>query len=306
MVDKEYMYMFTITIDSPVPNHLDIKKDLLNQLQVVQDDFPNMDSLLESLGGIELPKLMGLPDPIFAGYSNIPQELMEVVDAIKYQVDTITMMNVFTPLVAVIGGSLSDFLPKIPVLDVSIIDIVNGQIGSLHTAIVEALKKGIKLPFLPTELFQSYSNYAKEAMVALKMILVGYKEMLLSTMQSMIKSAMSILKVSGVIPPLPVIPTIDQLKQTALEAYPEYNSWYELTTNVDVSDIIGSFGLGAFVIPEIDFIPNYSNYEVYLMDSLNQIKDQFTTMGLSILVDFVESTLGVLGFSFPSITIQIG
>ena len=72
--------------------------------------------------------------------------------------------------------------------------------------------------------------------------------------------------------------------------FPEYNSWYEIITNVDISKIMGVFGLGAFLIPEELFIPNFSNYEQYLLESFNQIRDHFTTLGLSMLVDFVKNT----------------
>ena len=295
--------MFEICVDSPVPNLKDLREDFARQLQDVQENIPNFQDFVESVMEIPIPKLFGLPDPIFVGYSNTMQELTEIVDAIKYQADTLTMMNIFKPLVSVIGGSLSDLLPKIPVLNFSIIDIVNGEIGALYDTVVVALKNGVKLPFVPMNIFDSYSNYAKESLLALKMILVGYKELLLSTMQSMIKNVLDILKISAVLPVLPVIPTIEQLKQTALNAFPEYESWYELITNVDISKVIGVFGLGSFVLPEVSFIPNFSNYEQYLLESFNQIKDHFSTLSLSMLVDFVKSTLGVVGFTFPKICI---
>lgn len=291
--------MINICIDSPVPNLVDLKRDFLNQLESIKDSVPNFQDFIEKLSGISLPNLLGLPDPLFLGYSNIIQELMEVIDAIKYQADTLTMMNIFKPLASVIGGALKDIIPKIPTLNFSIIDIVSGNIQGLYDAILSALKQGVKLPYLPTNLFESFSNYTKEALLSLKIILVGYKGLLLDTMQGMIKKAMSILEISGSLPTLPKIPSIEELKQMVLAAFPDYESWYELITNVDVNKIISIFGLGAFLLPEINFIPNFSNIEKYLMESLNQISDHYSTLGLTMLVDFVESTLGMLGFSFP-------
>lgn len=296
--------MFYIYIDSPVPNLKDIKEDFLNQLETAQDSIPNFQDFVDDLVDIPIPSLLGLPDPIFPDYSNVFQELTEVIDAIKYQVDTLTMINIFKPLASVIGGSLEDLLPKIPVLNFSIVDIINGEIQPLYDAVVEALKQGIKLPFLPLQMFENYSNYAKESLLALKMILVGYKEMLLTSMQDMVKDVMKILDISGIIPTLPTIPTIDELKNIALSAFPDYTSWYELITNVDISKIIGVFGLDLFILPEISFIPNFSNYEQYLMECFNQIKDHYLSLGLKMIVDFVESTLGVLGFTFPAFYIR--
>lgn len=295
--------MFEICVNSPVPNLKDLRSDFAKQLESVRDTIPEFQDFVESVIEIPLPKLFGLPDPIFSGYSNTMQELLEIVDAIKYQADTLTMMNIFKPLVSVIGGSLKDLLPKIPVLNFSIIDIVNGEINGIYDAVILALKNKVKLPFIPLKLFENSSNPAKEALLALKMILVGYKELLITTMQSMIKNVLSILKISAVLPVLPAIPTVDQLKQEVLNYFPEYNSWYEIITNVDVSKIMDVFGLGAFLIPEELFIPNFSNYEQYLLESFNQIRDHFTTLGLSMLVDFVKNTLGVLGFEFPRICI---
>lgn len=291
--------MFNVCINSPVPNLVDLKRDFLNQLESIKDSVPNFQNFIEKLSGISLPNLLGLPDPLFLGYSNIIQELMEVIDAIKYQADTLTMMNIFKPLVSVIGGALEDIIPKIPTLNFSIIDIVSGNIQGLYDAILVALKQGIKLPYLPTNLFGSFSNYTKEALLSLKIILVGYKGLLLNTMQDMIKKAMSILDISGLLPKLPKIPSIEELKQMVLAAFPDYTSWYEIITNVDVIKIISIFGLGAFLLPEFSFIPNFSNIEQYLMESFNQISDHYSTMGLTMLVDFVENNLGMLGFSFP-------
>lgn len=296
--------MFTIYIDSPVPSVKDIKEEFLSQLKTIQDEIPNFQDFIDGISSISFPSVLGLPEPVFSGYTNTLQELMEVTDAIKYQADTLTMMNVFIPLASVIGSSLEDILPKIPILDTSIVDIVSGNTQELYNAITDYLQNGIKLPYLPTEMFENFSNTTKEALISLKMILVGYKELLLTTMQEMIKEVMKILGISGVIPTLPIIPTIDQLKQTVLVAFPDYTSWSELITNVDVSDIIGIFGLNSSILPESSFIPNYSNYEQYIMESFNQIKDYYSSLGLKMLVDFAEKNLGVLGFKFPSFYIR--
>lgn len=291
--------MFNICIDSPVPSALGLKKDLLAQMKTLQNEVPNFQDYIEKLNSVEIPKVLGLPVPIFSGYSNTQQELMEVVDAIKYQADTFTMMNIFKPLASVIGGSLDSLLPKIPVLNISILDIVDGGTQGAHSAIKKALEDKVQLPFLPKELMERYSNTAKESLLALKLILVGYKDMLLSTMQSMITKAMDILKISGVLPTLPAIPTVEQLKQNALSAFPEYKSWSDLIGSANITSVISALGIGSFVLPEVDFIPNYSNFEMYLTEAFNQAKDYFTTINLSLLVDFVKNTLGVIGFSFP-------
>ena len=296
--------MFTIQIKTPVPDLKEMRLDFSKQLINIQSDIPDYREYLNTLSDLKIPNLFSLPTPLFSGYSNIMQELVEVIDAIKYQADTLTMMNIFQPIASVIGGSLRDMLPKIPVLDISLLDIVGGNIKGMYDAVKSALSKGLSLPFLPTNIFENYSNLEKEALVALKMILVGYKEALLNTMQSMVSSAMSILKISGVLPVLPTVPTIDQLKALALLAFPEYDSWYSLISKVEVPEIIAVLGFSTLVIPDLGFRPNYSNYEQYLMESLNQIKDGLISQGLKMMVDFVENTLGVIGFSFPTITIR--
>lgn len=297
--------MFEIVIDSPVPDLKGLREDFSRQLVSMKSEFPDTQDFVDALGGIQIPNLLGLPKEIFSKYSNTVQEVMEIIDAIKYQADTLTMMNVFQPLVSVLGGSLESLLPKIPVLGISLIDIVGGRVQGLYDAVKLALQEGVKLPFVPLKIFEGFSNFEKEALIALKMILVGYKEMLLNTMQSMISSAMSILKISGTLPILPEIPSIDQLKSLALNSFPEYDTWYNLVRNLDPTSILSAIGFGMFVIPEINFLPNYSNYEQYLMESLNQIKDAISSIALRLLVNFVENTLGMLGFKFPTITIRI-
>ena len=97
--------MFKVCIDSPVPDLKDLREDFNKQLQSIQDEIPDFQSYLNTLADIQIPNLLGLPSPIFSGYSNIQEEITEVIDAIKYQADTLTMMNIFQPLVSVIGGS---------------------------------------------------------------------------------------------------------------------------------------------------------------------------------------------------------
>ncbi len=298
--------MFTIHISTPVPNLKDLRGSLANQLESIKNESLNFQEFIDNISIDTFPNILGLPSPIFPDYSNATQELLEVVDAIKYQADTFTMMNIFKPLIAVVGGSLEDLIPKIPVLDVSIIDILDGGTQAIYDSIVKAIKSGVKLPYLPLDMFSGFSNFSKEALLSLKMILVGYKELLIDTMQSLIKQVMSILDISGLIPVIPTIPTFEQLKSTALDYFDDCKSWEELMSEVSPDAILDVFGLGGFLIPESLFIPNFSNFEQYIMESLNQIKDSLLTLGLGMLVDFIENNLGFLGFSFPSFTVTIG
>ena len=57
-----------------------------------------------------------------------------------------------------------------------------------------------------------------------------------------------------------------------------------------------------FEIKEIAF---YSNFEELLVNKFNQIIDNIISINIKIIIDFVENTLGQLGFEFPTFCVEL-
>lgn len=303
------MIILKVCTNTPIPDIQDLKDQINSQIDALKDQIPTFDELIEHLSGFKIPNLMTIKDQIYEGYSNIVQEINEVIDGIKIEADMLTMLNIYHPLIKILGGVIEDFIPKIPFFNISIIDIMNGKLGDFKKAIMDMIEKGLNIPFVPLPLFESFKNVAKEAQTTLKLIITSYKQMVLDVATDMIKKVLDILEISALIPAMLKPPTLEELKNLVLEAFPEYKSWYELITSVSMDKILGVFS--AIPLPkfpkdseekETSF---YSNFEEFLVNKFNQIIDNIISINIKTIIDFVKNTLGQLGFKFPTFCVEL-
>lgn len=303
------MIILKICTNTPIPDIQDLKDQINSQIDALKEQIPTFDELIEHLSGFKIPNLMTIKDQIYEGYSNIVQEINEVIDGIKIEADMLTMLNIYHPLIKILGGVIEDFIPKIPFFNISIIDIMNGKLGDFKKAIMDMIKKGLNIPFVPLPLFESFKNVAKEAQTTLKLIITSYKQMVLDVATDMIKKVLDILEISALIPAMLKPPTLEELKNLVLEAFPEYKSWYELITSVSMDKILGVFS----AIPLPNFPKDseeketsfYSNFEEFLINKFNQIIDNIISINIKTIIDFVKNTLGQLGFKFPTFCVEL-
>ena len=139
--------MFRICTNTPIPDVEDLKQQVQDQLQELMEQFPNFEDLKKALESFKSPAglLPTLKDVIYEGYSNIMMEVNEVIDAIKSYQDMLTIQNIMQPLINVIGGTLEDFIPKIPVLNLSLLDLLNFNTNSIYEAVESAIKQNINI-----------------------------------------------------------------------------------------------------------------------------------------------------------------
>ena len=303
------MIILKVCTNTPIPDIQDLKDQINSQIDALKEQIPTFDELIEHLSGFKIPDLMTIKDQIYEGYSNIVQEINEVIDGIKIEADMLSMLNIYHPLIKVLGGFIEDFIPKIPFFNISIIDIINGKLGDFKKAIMDMIEKEINIPFVPLPLFESFKNVAKEAQTTLKLIITSYKQMVLDVATDMIKKVLDILEISALIPAMLKPPTLEELKNLVLESFPEYKSWYELITSVSMDKILGVFS--AIPLPkfpkdseekETSF---YSNFEEFLVNKFNQIIDNIISINIKTIIDFVKNTLGQLGFKFPTFCVEL-
>ena len=303
------MIILKVCTNTPIPDIQDLKDQINSQIDALKEQIPTFDELIEHLSGFKIPNLMTIKDQIYEGYSNIVQEINEVIDGIKIEADMLSMLNIYHPLIKVLGGVIEDFIPKIPFFNISIIDIINGKLGDFKKAIMDMIEKELNIPFVPLPLFESFKNVSKEAQTTLKLIITSYKQMVLDVATDMIKKVLDILEISALIPAMLKPPTLEELKNLVLEAFPEYKSWYELITSVSMDKILGVFS----AIPLPNFSKDseeketsfYSNFEEFLVNKFNQIIDNIIGINIKTIIDFVENTLGQLGFKFPTFCVEL-
>ena len=303
------MIILKVCTNTPIPDIQDLKDQINSQIDALKEQIPTFNELIEHLSGLKIPNLMIIKDQIYAGYSNLVQEINEIIDGVKIEADMLSMLNIYKPLIKVLGGVIEDFIPKIPVFNISIVDIINGKLGNFKKAIMDMIEKEINIPFVPLPLFENFKNIAKEAQTTLKLVITSYKQMVLDVATGMIKKVLDILEISATIPSMLKPPTLEELKDLVLEAFPDYKSWYELITSVSMDKILGVFS--AIPLPNFpkDFekkeIAFYSNFEELLVNKFNQIIDNIIGINIKTIIDFVENTLGQLGFEFPTFCVEL-
>ena len=304
--------MFRICTNTPIPDVEDLKQQVQDQLQEMMEQFPNFEDLKKALESFKSPSglLPTLKDVIYDGYSNIMAEVNEVIDAIKSYQDMLTVQNIMQPLIAVIGGALEDFVPKIPVVDISLIDLLNFDTAKIYESVEEALKQGLQIPFTLEQLFESFSAYSREVVLTVKMMIVGYKDMLVNTIKNMVEQVLDILEISATVPLLLSTPTVEDLQKILLSLFPEYESILDIIKHSgksvkDLINMICSFsGFPSLTIQD-QLISFYSNIELEFKERLNQVVDTVSSLNLKTLIGFVQNTLGQLGFSFPVFCIEV-
>lgn len=305
--------MFRICTNTPIPDVEDMKQQVQDQLQELMEQFPNFEDLKKVLENFKSPSKGVLPtikEVIYEGYSNIMAEVNEVIDAMKAYQDMLTIENIMKPLVSVIGGIIEDFIPIIPILNISLIDLLKMDTTKIYDSVENAIKENLKIPFTPEQLLESFKAYSREVVLTVKMVIVGYKDMLVNQIKSMIQQVLDILEIAATIPTLLKVPTVEDLQNILLSLFPEYKSIVEIIkeTGKTVKELVDmvtvASGTPSLNIKE-QLISFYSNAELELKERFNQIVDTVSSFNLRMLVDFVKNTLGQLGFNFPVFCIEV-
>ena len=109
--------------NTPIPTFNQLYQSLL-------DAIANLPNPIESLS---IPNIPPLRNPIFDGKRLLSLELSQIVQALQTWQLNLTIKAILDPLVAIIGGGIDDLLPKIPHLDLGLLDILSmntTEIGS--------------------------------------------------------------------------------------------------------------------------------------------------------------------------------
>lgn len=302
------MSLFKLCTDYPIPDLEDLKKQVNDQIDNIQEEYEDFKEFITTLSDqVKIPVIPTLQEYIYEGYSSVMEEINEFIEGLKNYQDMLSQFNIVKVLADVIGGAIEDLIPKIPVINISIIDILSGNIKALYDGVKQMILDQIQIPFVPLPLYETISNYTKEVVASVKMILTAYKNMLTTAITDMVKKVLDILEISAILPLLFTIPTVDELKELLLSLFPDVSSIYELIKKYDIDDIMNILkNILPFPIP--DFTPPitkfFSSLEEELNQKLNQIADFAGSLNMKMIIDFIKDNLSMLGIEFPTICIE--
>lgn len=233
------MSLFKLCTDSPIPDIEDLKKQVNDQIDNIQEEYEDFKEFITTLSDqVKIPIIPTLQEYIYEGYSSVMEEINEFIEGLKNYQDMLSQFNIIKVLADVIGGAIEDLIPKIPIIDISIIDILSGNIKALYDAVKQMILEQIKIPFVPLPLYKTISNYTKEVIASVKMILTSYKNMLTTAITDMVKQVLDILEISAILPLLFTVPTVEELKELLLSLFPDISSIYELIKKYDIDYIM--------------------------------------------------------------------
>lgn len=295
--------------------------------------IPDINSLKSQLMNIPLnpnellvlPTFGSLPDPLY-GSINIPDlEIQKfVTDLVNQQLFT-NILNLVKPLLSFLQLDFSIF-PKIPVLDVGLDQLLTMDSKALEEKIVSAIESGITIPYIDN-VYRSLEMAELAASQILARIKAFYAFDCIKIITDLITSALDKLNLNiTFVLPLLILPNFAELETAFREIL---NSVIDLDGMVDdlVDGVVGDIG-ARFAAK----FAEYSKELKVIFDTLNSVVDvasiisdiginlgaefewhQFVTELMSYItgallkkiMDFCESVLGMLGFSFYKIKIPI-
>jgi hypothetical protein len=197
-------------------------------------------------------------------------ELSQVVQELQQLQTMTTLTACLQPIASFLGGAIDDLVPGIP--------------------IKVAIQNGVTFPFLPNPMFSLFSIPEIELVEAVKAVMKGYMQTVMGVLIELIDDAVEQLELPG----LPTIPTIpsdySQLKDYIL-GLSGYSTLKE--------------ALLAGWFPVQNLFQGISNPEVEIQNQLSAYMNDLLMLPLTIIVDFCNDVLSVLGFSFPLVCIDI-
>jgi hypothetical protein len=303
--------VITICTNTPIPDLEDLREQVNKSIEDLIDQFPSFNDVLEYLRKLYLEPIASiLPtirNIIYEGYSNITQEINEIVEGIKHYQDIITMGGIFEKLVSVIGGVLDDLIPPIPILNIPFTTVLKMDAEALYDAVKQAIINAIDLPFITLPLFEGFRSLAQEVVYTVKTILIGYKNILINTMKEMISQVLEILEIVATLPSLLVVPTAKEVMDAILDMFPEYKSIVEVIkkTGHTVEQLLNMTQPNSPSFKE-KFIAFYSNTSTQIAERVNQTVDYISSLNFKMLVDFIKNTLKQLGIEFPVFCFTLG
>lgn len=273
---------------------------------------------LPAIPGLPRFGLPSLPSPLFPDL-NIPN-LEMVTAALEMQASQMqmTMMGMIQPMLAFVGGALDSFLPKIPTLNLSLIDLLAGTPDRIIAAVKAAIANKLTIPFpsfvIPSPLFPTLTIPSIEAIQTMQMMVSNYMQGLTTKIVGLIGQVTGKLRIG--LPTFPTMPTADQIWAKVMSLVPSLPNMPDFSHIVDLMRHgVGNLSamLSSLTFPGLPSLPSLPNP---LIPSFHLPDIEFNmgliAMGNNLVLGmlqpikaFIDNTLSrFLSFSFPALCID--
>ncbi|OTG87875.1 hypothetical protein [Acinetobacter sp. ANC 3813] len=306
-----------ICISFPPPSY----DELVSQLYGAIPDLPTLE---------QISALIGIPCPIYLDISQYTNEISQIIQYWQSMLSVKTLLAMIQPMVNLLGLNLAALLPKIPYLNLNIMDLIALDANAVRAMIADALKnygqefKNALAAFLPLPIYIDLNIPSFEVNAILKAIYSMAVSSLIEICTNLIGSVLNKLKINALLS-LPALPTLDQLQQMVMQIVQdkiaektgelaaqfddEIQAFQQAVSMLDFS-IDDVFALIQFPqLPVIKFpkplFPDFSCLSFELREAIQIFMQGVMAAVIEKIVSFVKSVLSVLGVQFPSICISI-
>lgn len=277
---------------------------------------PSYNQLLEAIQAhlpivqINVPDILGLLNPIYDRFSNFSLEISQILQELQSFQLMNTLKAMIDPLLSVVGLAVDEFLPKLPVLGLTLVDLLTMSPATIYQKVRDAIAEyGIEAfeAILPVPIFLTMSIPAIEIVTIVKMLKQYYITMVVTKVEVLVKQVTSILQIPGM-SALPTIPTLADIKALAFGLFPDAGQLIDiLKTGISVSSLFSMFsipGIPVLTLPEPLF-PKLSSFDIEINEALVMLRAHMNTVAITSLVSFVEEKLSILNIEFPTFCINI-
>ena len=309
--------MAQFCISFPPPSY----KELFEQLKGIKPDFSKLKGLIG---------LIGLPIPIYLDISQYSNEISQMIQYWQSRLSVKTLLSMIQPMVDLLGLKLADLLPKIPFLNISIVDLMAIDANVLKQKVKDALDRygqdflDALSAFLPLPIYFGLSIPSFEINAMIKAIYNMCTSGLMELVTNLIDQVLSKLKINAVLT-LPKLPTLKELQTMIIEmikakaeaiagqvidAFTNEFEAIKHAMQILKMDINAIFAMIQFPsLPVIKFpspfYPDFSCLAFELREAMQMYMQAMMMAVMEKIVSFVKAVLSILNIQFPSICIDI-
>lgn len=309
--------MAQFCISFPPPSY----KELFEQLKGIKPDFSKLKDLIG---------LIGLPIPIYLDISQYSNEISQMIQYWQGMLSVKTLLGMIQPMVDLLGLKLANLLPKIPFLNISIIDLIAMDANVLKQRVKDALDRygqeflDALSAFLPLPIYFGLSIPSFEINAIIKALYNMCTSGLIELVTNLIDQVLDKLKINAILT-LPKIPTLKELQAMIMQivkakveaaidgAINEFTDEFEAfqkavqILNMDINAIFAMIQFPSLPIIKFPspFYPDFSCLAFELREAIQMYMQAMMMAVMEKIVSFVKAVLSILNIQFPSICIDI-
>lgn len=282
---------------SPLPSFSDIYNSFASNLTVPPFHFT-------------MPQLPTLPSPMFPSIKMPNLEMVTTMMELQLNQMMNTIMGMLTPLTSFLSLDLSSILPTVPVLNLKLPDILNGNPSALLQSVKDKIAAGFTFPGIPSPLFPDIHMPDLSSLMTMVNLIKSYITQLPATIFGLIGQVTNKLHI-GAMPSLPTMPTMDQIQAQVIAALPPLPQLPNPQTYADLlkakipANLAFNFTIPGFpAIPKLPdpLVPSIHMPEFDFYVGFGNMVDHIATYSLQQCMNFCN-TISQITFSFPTMCI---